>query len=561
MFRRTLALLSLPLVLTATLLIALTFAGPSPADGANFINDYSIYQRTLLGLTLASLLALAAGGASLALTARQREAALAAMLNGGVQSHKKSKFVEIQSSIKDIIVENNAIIQSLSEATTETDQLRRELSAAQALTLDARRQGEASRCQNLRNASGTLRTAIGDIHNAARELQTNTGDASKGARAQRRLSSESATAMEQMNASVAQVAESAEAAATAADRAMEQAHAGAETVDETVTAILAVNQRTAELSSVISGLGVQAEGIGLIMNVIADIADQTNLLALNAAIEAARAGDAGRGFAVVADEVRKLAEKTMQATRDVGQQVQAIQGGMERTRNGMAEASAMVEQATEVARRSGQMLVAIVDLAGENADQIRSIAAAATQQSAASEQVTRAVTEVDGISQRTDEEMAASSLALERLLSGVEGLNGLNKAFELMGTGKVQQVLAALAESADILSMAPERIEGVMRSAMAENNFLELLYLTDAQGTQPCSNIPRPGLESAQDARVRGKNWSTRPWFTAAMETGTMAISEVYISQASGKPCLTVSSPFGRQGTPTGVIAADVTLG
>lgn len=78
------------------------------------------------------------------------------------------------------------------------------------------------------------------------------------------------------------------------------------------------------------GLGGQAENIGKVLGVINDIADQTNLLALNAAIEAARAGDAGRGFAVVADEVRKLAEKTMLATKEVGNAILAIQNSAQK---------------------------------------------------------------------------------------------------------------------------------------------------------------------------------------------------------------------------------------
>jgi len=559
--KRTLLLLALPIVLLAALLIVLIASAPDPKSATSFLNDFSVYQNTLLTLTGISLVALIAGLAAETVSARGRAQALAGLLVEAGAAKRVDNFVDIETGIKNIIVEKDGTTQALAEFSRQCETLEADLTATRSQVLRARVQGEAARCQSLSSASGTLRDAIGGINAAADELQAATMNASKGAREQRRLSSESASAMEQMNASVAQVAESAEAAAVAADRAMERARAGAGAVDETVTAILAVNQRTSELSEVVSGLGEQAEGIGRIMNVIADIADQTNLLALNAAIEAARAGDAGRGFAVVADEVRKLAEKTMEATRDVGQQVQAIQGGVDRTRSGMTEAASLVEQATGVARRSGEMLAAIVELAGENADQIRSIATAATEQSAASEQVTRAVAQVDHISSRTDDDMNSSSQALEALLSGVSELDGLNGAFDLMGSGKVQKVLGALAESEDILSMQPSRQEAAMRAAVRENAFLELLYLTDAKGIQPCANIPRPGEESPEDAKAKGKNWSSRPWFTSAIQNGTMVISQVYVSQASGERCITVSAPFGPDGAPLGVIAADVTLG
>ncbi|GKT29318.1 Chemotaxis methyl-accepting receptor like protein, partial [Aduncisulcus paluster] len=145
------------------------------------------------------------------------------------------------------------------------------------------------------------------LASAADELSAQVDESRRGAEVQQQRASETATAMDQMNATVMEVAQ------------------GQELVGQVVTSIQALEQNSEELKSSMEELGQRTDSIGKVMNVITDIADQTNLLALNAAIEAARAGEAGRGFAVVADEVRKLAEKTMDATKEVGEAITSIQ--------------------------------------------------------------------------------------------------------------------------------------------------------------------------------------------------------------------------------------------
>ncbi|MBB1485939.1 methyl-accepting chemotaxis protein [Oceanospirillum sediminis] len=118
----------------------------------------------------------------------------------------------------------------------------------------------------------------------------------------------------------------------------------------------------------INALATECSRIGDILSAIQEIADQTNLLALNAAIEAARAGEQGRGFAVVADEVRSLAQKTHDATSDVGLLLESLQAKANRSVDSMANSvehthrsNTQLAETEEKARRANQAIQGIVE--------------------------------------------------------------------------------------------------------------------------------------------------------------------------------------------------------
>ena len=262
----------------------------------------------------------------------------------------------------------------------------------------------------------------GNIQGLASEVE----QVRQGADLQSQRATETATAMEEMNATVSEVARNATQAADNATRAKDTAEAGVTVVRSAVTSITEVQHQILALKEQMAGLGNQASGIGAIINVISDIADQTNLLALNAAIEAARAGDAGRGFAVVADEVRKLAEKTMHATKEVESAVGSIQSGTRQAIGATERCAADIVESTRMAEESGQRLGEILALVESTTSQVQAIAAASEQQSASSGEINRSVEEVSRISLETAQGMAASAGSLEDLGRLAERLHQLS---------------------------------------------------------------------------------------------------------------------------------------
>nr|WP_269471680.1 methyl-accepting chemotaxis protein [Desulfovibrio ferrophilus] len=279
----------------------------------------------------------------------------------------------------------------------------------------AKAQAERAKREGMLQAAAQLEGIVEQVTSSSEELAAQIEESSRGTEVQRERTTESATAMEQMNASVLEVAQNASQAAVSADNARSNAEEGGEIVENVVASVNAVSATANEMVQNLNQLGEQAEGIGQIMTVITDIADQTNLLALNAAIEAARAGDAGRGFAVVADEVRKLAEKTMQATQEVGQAVHAIQDGTRRNIDEMGKAASEVSKTTEMAGKAGESLGVIVSIVESTADQVRAIATASEEQSAASEQISRGTEEINRIAAETADAMNQSAQAVSDL--------------------------------------------------------------------------------------------------------------------------------------------------
>ncbi len=271
--------------------------------------------------------------------------------------------------------------------------------------------------QRIHDVIHTVGKATNEVASAATQIAASSEQMAAGMSEQTQQVTQISAAVEEMSASVIEVArKSADAAASAADSG-KAAQQGGAIVEETIREMTAISEAVSGSAKSVEELGKRGEQIGQIVAVINDIADQTNLLALNAAIEAARAGEHGRGFAVVADEVRKLADRTTQATEEIGQSITAIQKETTTAVDKMNAGSNKVQAGVTKASDAGTSLRKIVGNAGEVAAMIQSIAAATEEQSATSEQVARnleAITAVCSQSKDGTDQAAAASVQLSQ---------------------------------------------------------------------------------------------------------------------------------------------------
>ena len=233
-----------------------------------------------------------------------------------------------------------------------------------------------------------VKASASEVTNASSEISTSATDLSQRTEEQAASLEETSASMEQISATVKKNAENAQAANQSAADTREVADRGGEVVAKAVQAMARIEESSRNISDIIT--------------VIDEIARQTNLLALNAAVEAARAGDAGRGFAVVATEVRSLAQRSSQAAKDI--------------KDLITNSNDQVNEGVELVNQAGVALSEIVESIKAMVGIVSEIAAASAEQASGIEQVNKALTQMDEVTQQNSalvEENAAAAKTLE----------------------------------------------------------------------------------------------------------------------------------------------------
>lgn len=395
-------------------------------------------QQLLLGLSLAGLVLLMIAVfiiARIIVRPVSRIMVAAQGVAGGdldrsIDIRQRDEIGVLADALRDMVESLKSKIEMANAKTSEAEEQTRLAQLAMAQADEERERAARARAEGLAQAGARLEQIMQVIVAASEQMAAQTSIMLQGTDQQADRVQSTATSMEEMNATVLEIARSASEAAQVGQKAQDKARQGAGVVEQS-TAVMADAVRDVEALKVnMNQLDAQARDIGTIIGVINDIADQTNLLALNAAIEAARAGDAGRGFAVVADEVRKLAEKTMHATKEVSTSISAIQAAAAGNIKAMETTFGRITEAGRFSAQSGEVLQEIVAESESSATQIRGIATAAEEQSAASEEINQAIDDINHITQKTAQGVREVGSAISSLVAQIGELNAIVHALK-----------------------------------------------------------------------------------------------------------------------------------
>lgn len=231
--------------------------------------------------------------------------------------------------------------------------------------------------------------------------------------------------------SMTSVSGDAKQSATVARQSLEAAGKGAQAVEDSIKGMNKIREQIQETSKRIKRLGESSQEIGEIVELISDITEQTNVLALNAAIQAASAGEAGRGFTVVAEEVQRLAERSGEATKQIGAIVRTIQTDTQDTVSAMEESTRGVVEGARLSDAAGQALAEIGEVSRTLTALIENISGATRQAADSATKVARKMQEILLVTGQTTAGTEKTATAIGELAGLATELKGSVAGFKV----------------------------------------------------------------------------------------------------------------------------------
>ena len=271
--------------------------------------------------------------------------------------------------------------------------------------------------QEVERATGEAGTVTKELMNAAQKQADEIRDAGE--------------AVDLMTKSIQEVDSSAAQSSEVARRTLEITEQGTLAVQNSVSSMDAIREQIQETAKRIKRLGESSQEIGEIVDLISDITEQTNVLALNAAIQAASAGEAGRGFAVVAEEVQRLAERSGDATKQIGMLVKTIQSDTQDAVAAMEKSTQGVVDGAQLSNAAGQALREIEKSTRELTDLVNSISVSTQVQTDMASEVADVMNDILKITEQTSLSSQRTNASVAQLESLASELNSSVSGFKL----------------------------------------------------------------------------------------------------------------------------------
>jgi len=257
------------------------------------------------------------------------------------------------------------------------------------------------------------------------EISANATIMTEGVKNQTELTSQMTDSISSMVHSLDGTSKSAQSASEHSKQAAHQSEEGSLKIQQTQESINQIVSSTNILNNTVSLLVDKSNKIGKIIKVIDEIASQTNLLALNATIEAAHAGEQGKGFAIVANEVKNLAEKTGDATHEIGTMINEIKLEANEADIAMADVGKLVKVGLENTESLAVALTEILDGVLETDRQISVVAASAQEEMMRAHKLNENIQSINSVSHETENGISQISEAIEDLNKIAENLQNL----------------------------------------------------------------------------------------------------------------------------------------